>query len=453
VAPRLAIPRHPLALAGVLIATVAGAVFCALVIASIAGLFENPYAGLVIFIAIPALFVLGLLLIPAGVWLERRRLQRDPGASSDYPVLDFRKQQVRRTAIVVTALTAVNLVILLLAGYGSLHWMESPSFCGQVCHTPMHPQFAAWQAGPHNRIACVSCHIGEGPSGFVHAKLNGVRQMVEVATNSYPRPIPPGAHMPEGAQARTCSNCHSPSSRHVGDQVRVVREYADDEANSETKTILQMYLGPGSPSGHNIHWHADPSVRIEYVSTDAANETIPLVRVTNAAGQVKEYVTDGTKPEDIAAGTRKVMGCIDCHNTVGHPITPTPEQAVDRAIAAGFIDRQIPNARRESVRLVSADYPSQDEGAAAIERELRNIFKPSAGKVDQQSVERSVAAVRDLYRNNVFPSMKVKFGSYPTNRGHSTSTGCFRCHDGSHTAKDGAIISDDCEYCHKEITQ
>jgi hypothetical protein len=348
-------------------------------------------------------------------------------------------------------LTAVNLVILLLAGYGSLHWMESPSFCGQVCHTPMHPQFAAWQAGPHNRIPCVSCHISEGAGGFVHAKLNGVRQLFEVTTNSYPRPIPPGAHMPDGAQARTCGSCHSPASRHVGDQVRVFREFADDEENTETKTVLQMYLGPGSPSGKNIHWHADPANRIEYVSTDEANETIALVRVTNAAG-VKEYLLDGATPESIAAGTRRTMDCIDCHNTVGHPISPTPELAVDRAIAAGLIDRQIPNARREAVRAVSADYPSQDDGVSAIERELKNIFKP-AGGVDQQSVERSVAAVRNLYRANVFPLMKVKFGTYPTNRGHSSSTGCLRCHDGSHTAKDGSIINDDCEYCHKEIEQ
>jgi formate-dependent nitrite reductase cytochrome c552 subunit len=316
----------------------------------------------------------------------------------------------------------------------------------------MHPQFAAWEAGPHSRIACVSCHIGEGPGGFIHAKLSGVRQLVQVATTSYPRPIPPGAHMPEGEQARTCSSCHSPATRNVGDQVRVVREYADDEGNSETKTVLQMYLGPGSPSGRNIHWHADPSIRVEYVSTDAANETIPLVRVTNAAGEVKEYVTEGTKPETIAAGTRRTMDCIDCHNTVGHPIAPSPELAVDRAIGAGLISRQLPNARREAVRLVSATYSTQDDGAATIERELGKIFQPASGKIDQQEVARSVAAVRDLYRRSVFPSMKVTFGSYPTNRGHSSSTGCFRCHDSLHAAKDGSVISDDCEYCHKDIT-
>jgi hypothetical protein len=44
--------------------------------------------------------------------------------------------------------------------------------------------------------------------------------------------------------------------------------------------------------------------------------------------------------------------------------------------------------------------------------------------------------------------MKVTWGVYHDNRGHTTSTGCFRCHDDSHVAKDGSKISGDCSYCH-----
>ena len=47
--------------------------------------------------------------------------------------------------------------------------------------------------------------------------------------------------------------------------------------------------------------------------------------------------------------------------------------------------------------------------------------------------------------------MKVTWGSYPDQKGHVTSNGCFRCHDDSHTAKDGSTISADCEYCHKQL--
>ena len=49
--------------------------------------------------------------------------------------------------------------------------------------------------------------------------------------------------------------------------------------------------------------------------------------------------------------------------------------------------------------------------------------------------------------------MKVSFGSYPDNRGHVTSNGCFRCHDDSHKASDGSTISGDCgvSICRKQI--
>ena len=111
----------------------------------------------------------------------------------------------------------------------------------------MHPQFTAWQQAPHARVACVRCHIGEGARGFVHAKLSGVRQLVEVATQSYPRPIPSGRQ--DGARRAGCALHRLPRLRPRigGDRIRVIREYADDEANTETMTVLQMHLGPRRP--------------------------------------------------------------------------------------------------------------------------------------------------------------------------------------------------------------
>ena len=269
----------------------------------------------------------------------------------------------------------------------------------------------------------------------------------EVATNSYPRPIPPGAHMPPGAQALTCTGCHK-TNRVVGDKIRVIREYADDEANTETITVLQMHVGDAASSGRAIHRHVDPSIRIEYIATDDSRETIPYVRKTDAQGQVTEFVTEGTSEDLIRTGTRRTMDCVDCHNTAGHPISPTAERAVDEAIAAGLVSQKLPFVRREGVRLVTAQYPSQDEGVQAIERGLRTFYE-SRG-VDPQALVRSVTALQDLYRHNVFPDMKVTWGSYPDNRGHVTSSGCFRCHDDSHKAKDGSVIKQDCDTCHRE---
>lgn len=448
---REALLRHPLAIAGALITTASAVVFLALLIAMLAGLLQNPYAGLVVFIAIPACFVAGLVMIPIGVRLQRRKLVSDPSAA-DWPVVDFRDPTVRRTGLLITALTAVNVVILLLAGYGTLHWMESPTFCGQACHAPMHPQFTAWQQASHARVACASCHIGEGASGFVYAKMSGVRQLVQVATNSYPRPIPSGAHMRPGAQAKTCMGCHEPG-RASGDHIRVIREYADDEKNAETITVLQMHVSASPASKRAIHWHADPAVRVEYVSTDAERQTIPYVRVTDAKGNVKEYRTADGTDQKISGGVRATMDCVDCHNTVGHPISQTPERAVDDAIAATRVSRSLPFARREGVRVLKEAYSSQDEGVRAIDRELRKFFDSAGGAADPAGVSQTVAAFQDIYRHNVFPAMKVTWGAYRTNKGHLTSTGCFRCHDDEHKAPDGSAINADCEYCHKQIEQ
>jgi NapC/NirT cytochrome c family, N-terminal region len=447
---RQELARSPVAIVGAVITTVSAVVFITMLLAALAGWFENPYAGLVVFVLIPAFFILGLLLMPLGLWLHRRKVRLNPAlGAEDWPVLDFRIARVRQITLAIVALTAVNLLIVLLAGYGSLHWMESPRFCGQACHTPMEPQFAAWQESIHGRVACVSCHISEGAVGFVHAKLSGVRQLVQVATNSYPHPIPPGAKMPAGQQAETCTRCHVPG-RPTGARVQVIREYADDEANSETMTVLQLQMSRSPNSPRAIHWHADPAVKVEYVATDEQRQKIPYVRVTDAKGQVKEYVAPDTT-EQVRNDVRHTMDCVDCHNTVGHPISQTPERAVDRAIAGGHVSRQLPFARREGVRLVKASYPTQDAAASAIDRGLRDFYKARGGSIDSQEIARTVASLQAVYRQNVTPSMNVTWGSYPTNTGHMTSDGCFRCHDDSHEAKDGSKISADCEYCHKQI--
>jgi nitrate/TMAO reductase-like tetraheme cytochrome c subunit len=448
--PGRVLARHPVSLAGAVLATASGVGFLALLVAELLGLFENPYASLVVFVALPALFVTGLLLIPFGMWLERRRLLRHPGSEREWFVIDFRSPTTRRRAVLFTALTALNVVIVLVAGYGSLHSMESPSFCGQTCHTPMHPQFTAWQDAPHSEVTCVQCHIGEGGRAFVKYKMNGLRQLYHVVTGHYPRPIPGVADLRPALEV--CGKCHWPG-KGFGDIVRVKREYADDETNTETATILQLFLGgPGAPTpaGRAIHWHADPRVQIEFIYTDGERQTIKFVKYTDAQGRVREFAAEGTTPEQLANGTRRAMDCVDCHNVPAHRVAPAAEQAVDVAIAAGRIDRGLPFVRREGVRLMKASYQPGDAAARTIDEEVRKFYS-ARGRGGDAQVTGAIAALQDIYRRNVFPEMKVTFGTYPDNVGHTTSSGCFRCHDGSLVAKDGSSIGSDCEYCHKQI--
>ena len=443
-----ALLRHPLAIAGAFITAVSGVVFLALLTAALIGLFDNPYAGLVVFVAIPAVLVLGIVLVPLGMWLQRRKLARHPETAGDWPVYDFRLPRVRRAALLFTAAAALSVAIALVAGYGSLHWMESPTFCGQACHTPMQPQFTAWQAGPHARISCVSCHVGEGAHGFVQAKLAGTRQLAHVITGTFPRPVPPGAQVPFGGHELTCGRCHQPM-KIPGDVIRVKREYAADDKNSETMTVLLMHVGRANSTGRAIHWHADPSTRVEFASGDPARQTISYVRVTSPDGTLKEYFADGAAGQPVDAARLRRMDCVDCHNMVGHRVATAPEAAVDRAIADGDISRALPFVRREGVRLLKAPYAGAD-APRAIDAELRRFYATQPA-IDPQALGRAVAALQSAYAKNVFPAMKVTWGSYPDNAGHMASPGCFRCHDGSHTARDGSSISGDCEYCHRQL--
>jgi hypothetical protein len=60
-------------------------------------------------------------------------------------------------------------------------------------------------------------------------------------------------------------------------------------------------------------------------------------------------------------------------------------------------------------------------------------------------------AVLSIYERNVFPELRVTWGTYTNSLGHTDSPGCFRCHDGSHATATGQTISQDCSACHEVL--
>src|ERR1700723_3186029 len=57
----------------------------------------QPYIGLLVFLILPGIFVLGLLLIPLGIWLKRRSVRGSGKLPEVYPAIDLRLPVVRRT--------------------------------------------------------------------------------------------------------------------------------------------------------------------------------------------------------------------------------------------------------------------------------------------------------------------------------------------------------------------
>jgi hypothetical protein len=439
--------RSRISAIGIALTTASAFLFLTLLGLELLGYLRNPYAGIVVFMLVPALFALGLLLIPIGLWLERRRGARP---ESGWPVMNFGDPNIRRATVFVVVATLINIAILSVASFGAVEYSESQAFCGQACHSVMSPEFIGHQAGPHARVHCVTCHVGPGTGAFLSAKLNGSRQLALVASGNYHRPIPtPIDNLP--AAEVTCQQCHSPD-RYIGDVTRVIYEHADDEANTQTKTTVRLKVGGtirGTSSSSGIHWHMNPDNVVEYVAGDDKREQIPYVRTSTPDGQVREYLAEGVTPADIAGKPRRRMDCLDCHSRPAHSFGTAAERAVDEAIGEGRIDAKIPFIRREAVRVLRAAYPSHDVASTQIERSLREAFNARQPQgVEEASLQRAIAVTRAIYTANVFPTMNITWGTYPNQRGHTTSTGCFRCHDEGHKTRDGLAISQDCELCH-----
>ena len=432
--PRLV--QNPWSIAGAWLATIGAVAFIAYYVAETFGLLASPYAGLLGFVLLPAIFLLGLLLIPLGIWLEGRRRRRGSPAWR-WPVIDLGNVTTRRIALAIAALTIVNLALIAVAGLGAAHYMETERFCGQVCHEPMRPEFTAHQLAPHASVTCVACHVGPGARGTIRAKMNGTRQLWQIMTRDFERPIPvPARGLPVAAD--TCMRCHT-AGHPDRDLTKTKTEYADDETGTESTTTLVMHTS-------RIHWHARPDVRVEYIASDPKRETIPYVKVTDANGRVTEFFAADVTARP--AGELRRMDCLDCHTRPAHTFSVSAEQAVDRAIARGEIDRSVPYARKEIVAALKTDYPNEPAALDGLRRQLTGVYKTTDGS-RAPAIAKNIAAAERLYRYNVFPEMKVTWGTYLTNLGHTALPGCFRCHDEAHTSKDGRAVRQDCELCHK----
>jgi hypothetical protein len=407
----------------------------------------GPYLGILTYLILPVIFVTGLILIPVGAILYRRRLHRTHGVEHTtlLPVFDLNNAKTRNWLFVLTGATMFNIVILAGATYKGVEVMESVEFCGTACHSVMEPEHTAYQRSPHSRVACAECHIGPGADWFVKSKLDGAWQLVAVAFDLYPRPIPTPLHDLRPAR-ETCEQCHWPN-KFVGNKLTVRRHFEDDETNTELTTALLLKVG-GAEEGlsHGIHWHVDSGVQIRYRS-DETREEIYEVEFKNSDGETTLY-SDRRAPED--GGLWRTMDCVDCHNRPSHKYY-APGDEVDRALRDGLIDRSLPFVKREAVRIIDAEFPSHEDARTAIADELTGYYSANHPEVAAQRadvINTAAGALGDIYSLNVFPAMKVWWNTYPEHIGHQESDGCFRCHGKKLRSENRETISNDCDLCH-----
>jgi hypothetical protein len=451
--------HNPLSWLGGVIAAGSGTVLVILLILQFTAPSLSPYLGIVTFLVLPAVLVAGLLLVPLGMAWNRRRLRspqvvRAGVAMRPFPSLDLNIPEQRHRAALFLAATAGVVVLLGVVSYRGFEFTESVSFCGQVCHQVMEPEFVAYQSSPHARVKCVDCHIGPGATWLVRSKITGIGQVVAVLTNSYPRPIPLPIENLRPAR-ETCEQCHWPE-KFYGDQVKTIPHFSSDAQNTGERIFMIVRtggVGTELRAGQGIHyWHIGLGNRIEYVATDPAQQDIPWVRVTRSSGEVVEYLRRDSSltPEEMARLPRREMDCMDCHSRPTH-VFESPTQAVDEALAAGKLDRSLPYIRRQAVELLSQSYPTIEEAVTALDAGLTDYYRtsyPDVYATRADAVRQAVRVVQDVYRTNTFPKMNVNWQTYPDNIGHKESAGCFRCHDLRHLSTSGDPVPFGCDLCH-----
>jgi hypothetical protein len=455
--PALFFGNNPISLAGGAITSASGVTMIGYWLAEIFGrLHNNPYLGIIFFLLLPALFIAGLILIPIGVLVRRRKLQRAGQIPAVFPKIDFNDRMFRHGLDIVLVATIVNLLVVAVATYRGAAYMDSPQFCGQSCHV-MHPEFTAYKISAHSHVECVACHIGSGADAYLKAKINGTKQLVEVTFHpiahfapklipDYPTPIESPVQNLRPAR-EICEGCHTPA-KYIGEKLLVKSSFADDEKNTETQTVVLLHLGGRDSLSHLSGIHGVHLGHIEYVTTDSSRTTIPWVEKRNADGSETVYSSDAGG--GVPKGERRVMDCIDCHNRAAHTFA-TPEDALNRAMAEGAVSPELPWVHKEGLELLKANYSSEDEAKEKIPEQLAAFYRAQHPEVLASKAPQVKSAgdeLATLYSQNVFPFMKVTWGTHPNNIGHMAYPGCFRCHDGSHAAKDGTSIPQDCAVCH-----
>lgn len=438
--------KNWLSVTGMIIA--AGALFAFVFLFSIDLLAHrgNPYMGILAYVVAPGFLILGIALTLAGAWRHNKALRAtDPKAASRELTIDLSRPRDRKLAFRFVVGASLFLMLTAFGSYQTYHVSESTQFCGQACHVPMKPQYTAYLNSPHARVDCVECHVGEGAEAYVKAKWNGVHQLIGVMTGDYERPIPSPVHNLRPAN-ETCGECHWPE-KFSGNRDRLYTHFLADETNTAFSVRLLLKVGGANAAlgEQGIHWHTNPSNKVEYAAADPKRQTIPWVRFTDATGKVTEYRSPDFKGEP---GEIRKMDCVDCHNRPGHNFE-APNDLVDRAMARGLIDPKIPWVKSNVVASLVASYQTEPEALEKISAYLKSAY-PNHPKVSE-----TVEWTQAIYKRSFFPEMKTDWRAHPNHIGHKDWNGCFRCHDGNHKTADGkrSISGNNCNSCHTILAQ
>lgn len=451
---------NPLTVAGSLMSFISfGAIVFFILLALYSGHLA-PYVGIITFIILPAVMIIGLSLIVVGAFLEnRKRASLGESYTKKLPIIDLNNKKHQVVTVVSAAIIIILIAFSVFGSFKAYEYTESDEFCGTMCHKIMLSEYTAYSKSPHSRVGCATCHIGSGADWFVKAKISGSYQVYAALMDIVPKPIPtPVENLRPASQ--TCEQCHRPEHFYAEKKFDF-NFFASDEKNSQSKISLMLKVGGGSLETGNhtgIHWSMNLLNEITYVHTDRERNNIPWIKVRNKkTGKITYYTVPGEKvdPELFKGDNLRRMDCIDCHNRPSHQYN-NPNIEVNSFMADGNIDKSIPYIKTLAVQTLENYVSSRETSLSDIRSYITSYYNrnyPNVLTEKKNELEMSIKSINDIYLRSYFPDMGVSWKKFPNNLGHMYSPGCYRCHDGKHVNNEGKVLSQDCNICHSIISQ
>ncbi len=449
--------KTPLGIIGVSLTTISVTLIIIGLICHLTGLISDHYFFIFTFLFLPLMMLFGLALIPLACYFRRKKWFKDSLININHLQINLADKQHRKGIVLFLILSVINLTIITLVLYEGYRFTDSSYFCGVVCHEVMDPEYSAHQRSPHAKVPCVSCHIGTGSNWYVQANLSGIRQVKAIISGDFNRPITaPVEHLRPARE--TCESCHWPDKFHGKKIKEFVRFTNDNQTNPQIQEVA-LHIGGRNPvtdEFEGIHWHVSRNITVEYQALNKKRTRIGKVRVTKSGGTTEEYSTSNETPDEGVTPEWRTMDCIDCHNRPTH-IYDQLEQIINFGLFSKKITPGITGIREDSITLLKTEFTSRNEATERIIPNLLELITKRHGKdfVDENKKEivRSGTFLLEAYLNNVWPKMKVSWGTYRQHLGHlyaDEGYGCFRCHDEEHKTKSGKLIKQDCDMCHDE---
>ena len=279
--------RHPLSLVGAGLVILSGvSIIFLFLIEAITGR-SNPYLGIFTYMVYPALLLAGTHPRSGGGIFWSGGGASEAAICRRYAVIDLNNAKTRGVIGLFVVVSSIFLMGLIsTVSYQAYHFTESVTFCGELCHSVMEPEYTAYKESPHARVTCAECHVGSGAGWYVRSKLAGAYQIYSVMFQKYPRPVPTPVHSLRPAQ-ETCEQCHWPE-KFFGAQLKVITRFGHDEKNSVRQIRSLLRTGGGSPTTGitaGIHWHMNIGNEVWYGASDPQRQKIPWVRIKDKQGQ------------------------------------------------------------------------------------------------------------------------------------------------------------------------